>query len=131
MEDHRVYAYIDAEITEDTNPDIVGNRFFSVPEHKANLWTTYEIQHGLVKGLGFGGGMEYASNRFGDLANSFRIGDYLLGNAAIFYRRNNYRLAINVRNLSNAHYIKASTGNEGGIEPGEPLTVIGSISLTY
>ena len=125
------YAYIDAAITEDTNAAIVGNRPISVPEHKVTLWTTYEIQQGLGKGLGFGGGMEYASNRFGDLANSFRIGDYLLGNAAIFYRRHNYRLAMNVRNLSNASYIKGTTGNEGGIEVGEPFTVLGSISITY
>jgi iron complex outermembrane receptor protein len=38
---------------------------------------------------------------------------------------------VNIRNISNANYIRAVTGNEGGIEPGEPLTVVGSISLQF
>ncbi len=125
------YAYIDAKVSNDTDDTIVGNRLFGIPRNKASLWTTYEIQQGSLKGLGFGLGFEYASNRFGDLANSFRVGDYLIGNAAIFYRRDNYRFAINVRNLANANYIRALTGNEGGLEPGEPLTVVGSFSIQF
>ncbi|MGL6341066.1 MAG: TonB-dependent siderophore receptor, partial [Waterburya sp.] len=48
------YAYIDAEVSED-NSIPVGNRLFNAPEHSASLWTTYEIQQGNLKGLGFGG----------------------------------------------------------------------------
>jgi hypothetical protein len=33
--------------------------------------------------------------------------------------------------VPNANYIQALTGNEGGIEPGEPLTLIGSISVQF
>jgi iron complex outermembrane receptor protein len=84
-----------------------------------------------VRGLGFGGGIEYAGDRFGDLANSYRIGDYLLGNAAVFYQWRNYRLAVNVKNITDARYIRASTGNEGGIEPGDPMTVLGSFTVRY
>jgi iron complex outermembrane receptor protein len=125
------YAYIDAKVSNDTDDTIVGNQLFGIPRNKASLWTTYEIQQGSLKGLGFGLGFEYASNRFGDLANSFRVGDYLIGNAAIFYRRDNYRFAVNIRNLANANYIRALTGNEGGLEPGEPLTVVGSFSIQF
>lgn len=125
------YAYVDAKVSQDTDDTIVGNRLFGVPKHKASLWTTYEIQQGGLKGLGFGLGFEYASDRSGDLADSFRVGDYLIGNAALFYRRDNYRFAVNIRNFSNANYIKALTGNEGGIEPGEPFTVIGSFSVEF
>lgn len=125
------YAYIDAKISNDTDEAIVGKRLFGIPWNKASLWSTYEIQQGSLKGLGFGMGFEYVGDRFGDLANSFRVGDYFLGNAAIYYRRDNYRFAVNIRNLSNASYIRSLTGNEGGIEPGAPLTVIGSFSLTF
>jgi iron complex outermembrane receptor protein len=125
------YAYTNAKISDDTDETIVGNRLFGIPRSKASLWTTYEIQQGSFKGLGFGVGFEYVSNRFGDLANSFRVGDYLVGNAAIYYRRDNYRFAVNIRNFANANYIRALTGNEGGIEPGEPLTVIGSVSVQF
>ncbi|MGI0485836.1 TonB-dependent siderophore receptor [Pantanalinema rosaneae CENA516] len=125
------YAYTDAEVKEDTNETVIGNTLFGVPKHKASLWTTYEIQQGSLKGLGFGAGFEYVSNRFGNLANNFQVGDYLIGNAAIFYRRDNYRFAVNIRNLANANYIRALSGNDTGIEPGEPLTVIGSFSLQF
>ncbi|MEO0935618.1 MAG: hypothetical protein AAFY21_18350, partial [Cyanobacteria bacterium J06641_2] len=47
--------------------------------------STYELQTGSLSGLGFGLGVEYVDNRFGDLDNSFTIGDYTIGNAAIFY----------------------------------------------
>lgn len=125
------YAYIDAKVTDDTDETIVGNQLFSVPENKVSLWTTYEIQQGSLEGLGLGVGFEYADNRFGDLANSFTLGDYLIGNAAIFYQSDNYRLAVNLKNFTDANYITAATGNEGGIEPGFPFTVIGSLSFKF
>ncbi|MBL1174803.1 TonB-dependent siderophore receptor [Pantanalinema sp. GBBB05] len=125
------YAYIDANVTEDTDETVIDNEFFGIPKHKASLWTTYEIQQGSLKGLGFGAGFEYVSNRYGDLANSFQVGDYLIGNAAIFYRRDNYRFAVNIRNIGNTNYIRSVTGSDSGIQPGEPLTVIGSFSLQF
>jgi iron complex outermembrane receptor protein len=125
------YAYIDGEITEDTNESLIGNRPAGLAKHKASLWTTYEIQSGSFQGLGFGIGFEYASDRYGDLANSYRLGDYFIGNAAIFYQRDNYRFALNFRNFTDEHYIKAATGNEGGIEVGTPFTITGSASIRF
>lgn len=125
------YAYTDAKVTKDTTPDNIGNRFSSVPQHSASLWTTYEIQKGDLKGLGFGVGFNYVGDRFGDLANTFKLGDYLIGNASIFYTRDRYRFALNFKNISNARFIESSTGNEGGIEPGTPFTVIGSFSVKF
>ncbi len=80
------YAYTDAEITED-NSFSVGNRLVGVPENQASLWTTYEIQSGDLRGLGFGLGLFYVGERAGDLDNSFEIPDYLRTDAAIYYRR--------------------------------------------
>ncbi len=125
------YAYTDAKVTDDTDPDIIGNRFVGVPKHSASLWTTYEIQTGTLKGLGFGAGLKYVGNRIGDTANTYNIGSYLIGNAAIFYGFDRYRVALNFKNISNAYYIESSGGTEAGIEPGAPLTIIGSFSVTF
>jgi iron complex outermembrane receptor protein len=126
------YAYIDAEVTADTNSEIVGNRLFNVPKHSASLWTTYEIQRGNWQGLGFGVGFNYVGEREGDLDNSFEVDSYFLTNAAIFYRRNNWRFSLNVKNLFNANYIKAAENNRSsGNYPGEPFTVIGSFSVEF
>ncbi|MEG3896411.1 MULTISPECIES: TonB-dependent siderophore receptor [unclassified Microcoleus] len=126
------YAYTDAEITADTDRDLVGNRLFNVPKHSGSLWTTYEIQSGDLQGLGFGVGFSYVGERQGDLSNSFQADSYFLPNAAVFYQRDNWRAAINIKNLFNVNYIEAVNGaRDSGNQPGEPLTVIGSFSIQF
>ena len=125
------YAYTDARITEDnTNPE--GNRLFNSPRHSASLWTTYEIQTGSLEGLGVGLGINYVGRRFGDLANSFEVDDYLLTNAALFYERENWRLGLNFNNLFDVDYI-SSTNNSRRTSnsPGAPFSVIGSVSIQF
>ena len=126
------YAYTDAEVTADTNRELVGNTLFNVPKHSASLWTTYEIQSGDLQGLGFGVGFNYVGERKGDLANSFEADSYFLTNAAIFYQRDNLRFAINVKNLFNTNYIESvRNSRSSGNMPGEPLTVIGSFTVQF
>ncbi|ELR97806.1 TonB-dependent siderophore receptor [Gloeocapsa sp. PCC 73106] len=125
------YAYIDAKVTEDPDPSLIDNRLFGVPYNSASLWMTYEIQSGTLQGLGFGAGLNYVGDRFGDLANSYTVGDYLIGNAAIFYNRNRYRFALNFKNIADVYYINAANAGDTGIEPGQPFTVIGSFSLQF
>lgn len=123
------YAYIDAEITEDDDIP-VGNRLFNVPEHNFNLWTNYEVQTGSLQGLSFGLGFNFVSERFGDNANSFTLDSYFLTNAAISYKRDNWRFALNFRNLFNVDYIQGSENDRiSEIYPGKGFTVIGSISV--
>lgn len=125
------YAYIDAEVTED-NVLPVGNRLTGIPEHSASLWTTYEIQQGRLQGLGFGLGFNFVDERAGDLENTFEVDSYFTTNAAIFYQRDNWRAALNFRNLFDVDYI--SDVKLDGIpfgERGEPFTVVGSISVTF
>ena len=125
------YAYTDADITQD-NDGLAGNRLFGVPEHNVNLWTTYEIQQGNLAGLGFGLGFNYLSDRFGDNANSFVLEDYFLTNAAVSYQRNNWRAAINIRNLFDVDYIDSSEGiRDFENRPGEGFTIVGSFSIEF
>lgn len=124
------YAYTDAEITED-NFFSVGNELANVPENSASLWTTYEIQSGSLQGLGFGAGLFFVGDRQGDLDNSFQLPSYVRTDAAIYYRRNNWRAAVNFQNLFNVDYIRSSAGFREAIYPGEPFTVIGSVSVQF
>lgn len=125
------YAYIDARITEDeTNP--VGNRLFNSPQNSANLWTTYEIQTGDLQGLSFGMGVNYVGSRFGDQANSFKVDDYFLTNAALFYKREEWKFGLNFNNLFDTNYI-SSTGNSRtfGNVVGTPFSIVGSVSVQF
>ncbi|MEM7794617.1 MAG: TonB-dependent siderophore receptor [Cyanobacteria bacterium P01_C01_bin.118] len=123
------YAYTDADITED-NSGLEGNRLFGVPEHNFNLWTTYDIQTGPLEGLGFGFGVNYVDERFGDNANTFTLDDYFLTNAAISYQQDNWQAGLNFRNLFDVDYFN-SNNNRRSIFVGEDFTVIGSFSVTF
>ncbi|ASC72640.1 ferrichrome outer membrane transporter domain protein [Halomicronema hongdechloris C2206] len=125
------YAYTDARVTAD-NRFPVGNGLIGIPEHSANLWTTYTLQDGDLAGLGFGLGFNYVGERPGDLDNSFRLDEYFITNAAIFYERADWQLALNFKNLFDTDYIQGTPiSRVRGIEPGEPFTIIGSFSLTF
>ncbi|MGG6298347.1 TonB-dependent siderophore receptor [Leptolyngbya sp. AN02str] len=126
------YAYTDARVTED-NVIPIGNRLVNAPRHSAGLWSTYTIQSGDLQGLGVGLGVNYVSNRLGNLNNDFELGDYFLTNAALFYRRDNWRFALNVNNLFDVDYITSATGfnRNTGIRPGSPRAIVGSISVSF
>ena len=123
------YAYTDAVITED-NDFPVGNLLNNVPRHAINLWTTYEIQSGSLEGLGFGLGAFYYGARQADLANTVELPSYIRIDAAIYYQRDNYRAAINIKNLFNADYF-VSAQNINRIIPSDPLIIQGTISFEF
>ncbi|NJN38826.1 MAG: TonB-dependent receptor [Acaryochloridaceae cyanobacterium CSU_3_4] len=123
------YAHTDAEITRDNSPD-EGNQLAGVPRNSGSLWTTYQIQSGDLRGLGAGIGLFFASQREGDRSNSFTVPGYLRTDASLFYRRDNWNVALNFRNLFNVDYIE-SADSRIRISPGTPFTVVGSISITF
>lgn len=123
------YAYTDARITEDNFYD-EGNRLNNVPAHAASLWTTYQVQRGSLTGLGFGLGLFYVGDRQGDLENSFEVPNYLRTDASVFYERGPFRAAINVRNLLGIEYFETAE-SDLRVNPGEPFTVLGTISWTF
>ena len=123
------YAYNDARITEDNNFD-EGNRLNNAPENSFSLWTTYQIPEGEFAGLGFGLGLFYIGERQGDLANTFTLPDYLRTDAVIFYERDQFRAAVNVRNLFDIDYFETAQ-NALRVYPGEPTAVSASISWQF
>lgn len=123
------YAYSDAEITED-NVFEVGNRINNVPRHSASLWTTYEIQKGPLQGLGLGLGLFYVGERAGDLDNSFEVPSYTRTDLSLFYRRDNFRGAINIENLFDIDYFEAAE-SDLRVYYGAPLTIKASLSFSF
>ncbi|MBN4006331.1 TonB-dependent siderophore receptor [Nostoc sp. LPT] len=126
------YALTGTEVTEDSSiPSTVGNRFQGIPQHQASLWSTYTLQKGALQGLGFGLGLFYVGERQGDLANSFQVDDYLRTDAALFYRRNGFNAAINVRNLFDIDYVSSVSSGILFINRGTPLSITGSVSWEF
>ncbi|MEM6839526.1 MAG: TonB-dependent siderophore receptor, partial [Cyanobacteria bacterium P01_C01_bin.120] len=125
------YTYLDAFVSEDTR-DIVGNRLPNVPENQFSLWTTYEIQQGDLAGLGVGLGLFYVGDRQGDQDNTVTLPSYLRTDAALFYRRNNWRAQLNFENLFDVEYFSSATFNSRLLNnPGAPFGVSASVSVEF
>ena len=123
------YAYTDAEITEDTT-EREGNKLTNIPENTVNFWTTYTLQQGSLEGLGFGFGLYFIGDRPGDSDNTFELPSYTRADAAIFYEKDKFRTALNFKNLFDQDYF-VSSQSRNGVFPGEPITVIGSMSYEF
>ncbi len=124
------YTYIDPEITEDTRPEYKGNQPSNIARNSASLWTTYEIQTGDLKGFGFGGGLFFVGDRQGDLENTFTLPSYVRTDALIYYRRDNWRVGLNIKNLFDVNYFESAYGRST-VFPGAPFTVLGTVSWQF
>jgi len=122
------YAYTDAFVSRD-NTIPVGDQLLGVPYNSASLWTTYELQRGDLQGLGFGLGLVYAGERQVSLPNTFTVPSYLRTDATLFYRQNNYRIGLSVKNIFNTDIY--DTDNGFSITPEAPLTVLGTVSVQF
>jgi len=124
------YAYTDARVLEDNNIP-VGNRLFNAPEHAVNLWTTYRIQSGAARGLGFGLGLYYIGDRPIDNANTVNLPGFVRTDAAIFYERDEFRAALNIRNLFDIENYVSEYGSSDFVNIGTPFTIQGSLSWRF
>ena len=126
------YAYTDAKL-------LNGNRAAIVPEHTLNLYASYEVQGGILEGLGIGGGVFHQSDRFGNNANNFNLGSYTLADASLWYifaapaaisDGGTIRLQLALKNILDEEYF-VGTGSPGRIPLGIPRTVFGSVSFDF
>lgn len=122
------YAYTDAYVSEDNDPELVNNRLQAVPYNSASLWTTYELQQGSLQGLGFGLGLVYVGEREATLPNTIKIPSYVRTDASIFYRRDTWQAALNFKNLFDTRYYESQSFY---LVPGAPFTVLGTISFEF
>jgi iron complex outermembrane receptor protein len=124
------YAYTDSKIVEDSRAEFQDNQLQNVPRHAFGLWSTYELQSGSLKGLGFGLGVFTQGERQGDLRNTFTLPSYWRTDASIFYRREKFRAAINIQNLFDENYYEGAR-DIVRIVPGAPFTLTGSVSFEF
>ncbi len=84
-----------------------------------------------MQGLGFGLGLFYVAERPADLDNSYVLPSYFRTDAAIFYKRDNWKAAINIKNLFDDEYFESINFGRTTVVPGAPLTVVGSFSINF
>jgi iron complex outermembrane receptor protein len=106
------YTYLDAEITKSERPGEQGRRPEQTPNHMASVWANYTLRGGALSGLGIGGGVRYVGSTWGNIANTVKVPDYTVVDAALYYQRENVRFTLNVHNLFDKAYV-ASAFNGG------------------
>lgn len=100
------YAYNDV-YTINTNPDVDGLRQWTGPGQTANLWLSYHVLSGVLKGIGLGFGGNYSDKAYIEQSRSrgaFYMPAYTVFNALTSYERSRYRVTLKLDNLTNEVY---------------------------
>jgi iron complex outermembrane recepter protein len=121
-------AYVNRAFISKDNTTPIGDRFINAPSVGASLWTTYEFQRSRLKGFGFGGGVFFIGDRETSLPNDLVLPSYVRAEATVFYRRDNWRLGLNFKNITNTRYYDSQGVS---LRPGAPFTVFGSFSVNF
>ncbi|MCF7221124.1 TonB-dependent siderophore receptor [Marilutibacter chinensis] len=112
------YAYTEANILEDTNSAIVGNRLAGVPRHQASLWTSWAFD-GPLSGLTVGGGVFHGSDQATTSSNTLFLPAYTrLDLNARYAFGNGVELLLNLDNVTDERYY--ITGGFSQIYPQAP-----------
>ncbi len=121
------YTYTDAKIGEGNDN---GKRVENVPRNAASLWVNYTFQEDTaLEGLGVGGGVRYVGQRYGNSANTFDLDGVTLFDAALTYRKENWKGSLNFQNIGDEKYVASCSSF--GCYYGDGRTVIGKLSYTW
>lgn len=104
------YSYIDARITDDQDPDLIGNRLNNVPYTGGSAWLAYNapLDRCGQKTIGGGLGAFAVGFRQGDLDNSFILPGYTRYDLGLWYRTPRYWCQANIQNLFDKDYFEAA-----------------------
>lgn len=109
------YSRTNIEITRSSVEEMVGRAPVGVPKNTANLWASYTIPEGFLKGWGLGGGVRYVGESNGDPTNPlYVVPSYTLYDAEIHYDlarvdpdAKGWSFAVNGANLADKRYVSA------------------------
>ncbi|NTE01375.1 TonB-dependent receptor [Agrobacterium tumefaciens] len=124
------YSYVDAIVTEDNDPLIIGQRVQNTPKHSASLWTRYNMESRTLKGIGIGAGLQYSGNKLPLYIRDFILPSFTVADAAIYYTpaASRVQLAMNINNIFNKTYWVGAQ-NYLRLFPGTPRNVM--FNVTY
>ncbi len=125
------YSYIEAIITNDQNPALVGARKQNTPFNSGNLWTRYNFTgNSFLKDLGIGLGIQHNGSMVPWFTRAFKTPAYTLLDMAIYYKpgKSNMQLALNINNVANSTYWMGAQ-NYLRLFPGAPRSVM--LTATY
>ncbi|TCV92093.1 iron complex outermembrane receptor protein [Luteibacter rhizovicinus] len=100
------YAYTDAKVVE-ANDASRGKQVALVPKRQASVSADYSLHGGVLDGFGFGGGIRYIGEHYGDAPNDWRTGGYVLFDASAHYTKDRWTFQVTAANLFDRNYVTA------------------------
>lgn len=107
------------------SPALTGKYVMASPKNTANLWVSYTLLKGGMKGFGIGAGGNYVSDSWYNSGNQFILPSYTLLYATAFYDQPAYRISLKGNNLLNEEY-----WNSNGIAQ-KPFNFLVSLGLKF
>lgn len=130
------YAYLDNELTA-VGADFAnqkGNRMPGIPVHSGNVWGVFEPQGGGLQGFGVGLGLFAQSKTYVSTENRAAYGRWAQLDAMAYYKAKDWKLQINIKNLTDRRYNLAQAGTTddafGGVRVGTAAPRTASLSLS-
>jgi len=99
------YTWSDSEVTRSTDLPSLGKQIALLPRQQGSLGADYTILGGPLAGLGFGGGVRYVGDHYGDIYNEWKTPSYTLFDASVHYDVDGWRLQLNASNLFDKDYV--------------------------
>jgi iron complex outermembrane receptor protein len=120
------FGFADATVIRSNNAT-EGKQLPNFPKASGRFWGSWTGSDGRWRGLGFGLGVTVKDEQYGDALNTFTLDGFAIADAAIFYDRPKWRLALNVKNIFDDEYFESGSFLRTVI-PGSPRTFLLSLS---
>ena len=98
------FTSIDSEVTKTTGTDL-GNELVAVPDMLVSALADYTFQEGTLAGFGFGLGLRYRGQMYGDGANEWQSDSVTVYDAILHYDTRDWRFAVNASNFTDEIFV--------------------------
>jgi len=105
------YTYLQPKIMK-ANNNTEGNDLADTPRNLASAWADYTFGEGPAEGFGLGGGIKYGGQMYATNANTQKIPDYVIVDAAVHYDLGavkkdlaGLKISVNANNLFDKKYV--------------------------
>jgi iron complex outermembrane receptor protein len=121
------YAHIDAKISRNDNPKLQNAPLNLSPPDSGRLWGHYAFG-GPLAGWSLGAGLYAAAGQVVELGGPWTTSGYIVFDAALSYKHENFTFAVNAKNLGDRRYLVQYPYLSGNLAPAEGRTFFVTVS---